>query len=105
MSNPEEKENVAEEGEVKPEEEEVDEPVDLELQEKMKHLTIDDKIFESEDKGKKEKVDDSAKKGKKSKGVDFMDYANKNNIKLNIQYEQDKFIDKKKKMYPNNQGI
>ena len=70
-------------------EEEVEEPVDEELQKEMKGLKIEDADFTSEPKtqkhGKKSKNPEE-KKGKK-KGQDFLDFANKNNIEINIEYE------------------
>lgn len=95
MSTPaEETKEQVENVEQQPEEVEAEEPVDLELQKEMKKATIDEKMFEEDDSKKKEEKE--GKKAKKAKGVDFLDYANKNNIQINIQYEQDKFADRKK---------
>ena len=73
-----------------PEEEvEEEEPVDVELQKQMKNLKFDDSAFTKKtDNKKKEKKEE--KKSKKSKGQDFLDYASKNNIQINIEYEEDK---------------
>jgi hypothetical protein len=52
----------------------------------MKKVTIDESIFsqgETKDKSKS----GSKKVSKKKKGEDFIDYANKNGIEVNIQYE------------------
>jgi hypothetical protein len=70
-------------------EEEVEEPVDEELQKEMKGLKIEDADFTSEPKTKKhnkKSKNPEEKKGKK-KGQDFLDFANKNNIEINIEYE------------------
>ena len=72
------------------EKEEEEEPVDVELQKEMKGLKIQDSDFSNEPKAKK-----SGKKSKK-KGQDFIDYANKNNIQINIEYEENKYQLKKK---------
>ncbi|MCQ2817738.1 MAG: hypothetical protein MJ252_10780 [archaeon] len=102
MSKPEEEQVPAEgEAEANAEEQEVEEPVDLELQQKMKNLTLDEKMFGEDEKNKKEKGEDSNKKSKKAKGQDFLDYANKNNIQIDIQYEQDKANPQKKKGFGN----
>ena len=80
------------------EEKEEEEPVDLELQKEMKGLKIKESDFQNEPKTKK-----SGKKSKnpedkkiKKKGQDFIDYANKNNIQINIEYEENKYQLKKK---------
>ena len=79
------------------EEEEEEEPVDLELQKEMKGLTISDKDFEKDPKVKKPQKKQKEPKEKKSKkkGQDFLDYANKNNIQINIEYEENKYQLKK----------
>ena len=81
------------------EQEEEEEPVDLELQKEMKGLKINESDFTNEPKVKK-----STKKSKniedkkvKKKGQDFLDYANKNNIQINIEYEENKYQLKKKR--------
>ena len=54
----------------------------------MKKVTVDDSIFSQKD--LKEKGKSAGKKStqnKKKKGEDFLDYANKNGIELNLQYE------------------
>lgn len=79
------------------EKEEEEEPVDLELQKEMKGIKINDSDFSNKPKGKKQhkkSKNPEEKKGKK-KGQDFLDYANKNNIQINIQYEENKFQSKK----------
>ncbi len=85
---------------------EEEEPVDEELQKQMKDVKIDDSVFSGEHKkGDKKKHD---KKNSKKKGIDFMEYASKNNIQVNIEYEEDKFEknknyhDNKNKNYNNN---
>lgn len=91
--NPETEENP--EGPEEGEEEE--EPVDLELQKEMKGIKINDSDFGNKPKGKKphkKAKNPEDKKGKK-KGQDFLDYANKNNIQINIQYEENIFQSKK----------
>ena len=56
-------------------------------------------------KGHTHTVVEGAKKGeniiksKKNKGQDFLDYASKNNIQINIEYEEDKIQEKRKKYY------
>ena len=80
------------------EEKEEEEPVDLELQKEMKGLKIVDSDFTNEPKTKKlnkKSKNQEDKKGKK-KGQDFLDYANKNNIQINIEYEENKYQLKKK---------
>lgn len=79
------------------EKEEEEEPVDLELQKEMKGIKINDSDFGNKPKAKKQhkkSKNPEDKKGKK-KGQDFLDYANKNNIQINIQYEENKFQSKK----------
>ena len=85
-----------------PEEEvEEEEPVDIELQKKMKDLKFDDSAFTKKtDTKKKEKKEE--KKSKKNKGQDFLDYASKNNIQINIEYEEDKIQEKRKQFYDKN---
>ena len=63
----------------------------------MKGLTISDSDFKKEPKTKKSQKkpkDPTAKKNKK-KGQDFLDYANQNNIQINLEYEENKFQLKK----------
>ena len=81
-------------------ENEEEEKVDEELQKEMKKVKIDDSIFSDKEnqnlKEKKEKEKEKEeKKIQKKKGIDFMDYANENNIPINIQYEEDKYPRKK----------
>ena len=85
-----------------PEEEvEEEEPVDVELQKQMKNLKFDDSAFTKKtDNKKKEKKEE--KKSKKSKGQDFLDYASKNNIQINIEYEEDKIQEKRKQFNEKN---
>lgn len=87
------------------EEEEEEEPVDLELQKEMKGLTISDKDFVKEPKTKKpqKKQKEPAEKKSKKKGQDFLDYANKNNIQINFEYEENKY-QLKKTEDPKNSG-
>ena len=97
-----EPQEVKEEGQNQPEEEvEEEEPVDVELQKQMKNLKFDDSAFtKKEDQKPKEKKEESnQKKSKKNKGQDFLDYASKNNIQINIEYEEDKIQEKRKKYY------
>ena len=93
-----EKEQNPDNAENPEEEKEEEEPVDLELQKEMKGLKIKESDFQNEPKTKK-----SGKKSKnpedkkiKKKGQDFIDYANKNNIQINIEYEENKYQLKKK---------
>ena len=85
-----------------PEEEvEEEEPVDVELQKQMKNLKFDDSAFTKKtDTKKKEKKEE--KKSKKNKGQDFLDYASKNNIQINIEYEEDKIQEKRKQFNEKN---
>ena len=80
------------------EEKEEEEPVDLELQKEMKGIKIQDSDFTSEPKAKKpsKKLKNPEEKKNKKKGLDFLDYANKNNIQINIEYEENKYQLKKK---------
>ena len=80
------------------EQEEEEEPVDLELQKEMKSLKISDSDFANEPKKKKsnKKPKNPEEKKAKKKGQDFLDYANKNNIQINIEYEENKYQLKKK---------
>ena len=89
-------ENVNQEEEVEKEEEE-EEPVDLELQKEMKGLKISDSDFIKEPKTKKsqKKPKDPTIKKSKKKGLDLFDYANQNNIEINLEYEENKFQLKK----------
>ena len=79
------------------EEEEEEEPVDLELQKEMKGLKISDSDFVKEPKTKKtqKKPKDPKVKKNKKKGQDFLDYANQNNIQINLEYEENKYLLKK----------
>ena len=92
--NPENQENP----ENPEEEKEEEEPVDLELQKEMKGIKISDSDFTNEPKAKKpyKKMKNPEEKKVKKKGQDFLDYANKNNIQINIQYEENKYQLKKK---------
>ena len=78
-------------------EEEEEEPIDLELQKEMKGLKISDSDFKKEPKVKKtqKKPKDPTIKKNKKKGQDFLDYANKNNIQINFEYEENKYQLKK----------
>ena len=91
-----ENENVNQEEEAEKEEEE-EEPVDLELQKEMKGLKISDSDFIKEPKTKKsqKKPKDQTIKKSKKKGLDLFDYANQNNIEINLEYEENKFQLKK----------
>jgi len=93
------------------EEQEEEEPVDIELQKEIKGLKIDYSDFDGEPKAKKpnKKSKNIDEKKNKKKDQDFFDYANKNNIKINLEYEENKFQSKKqddknteKKVYKNN---
>ncbi len=76
--------------EIKPElENEEEEPVDEELQKQIKEVKIDNSVFSGSQKKDKKKKHD--KKNSKKKGIDFMEYANKNNIQVNLEYEEDKY--------------
>ena len=76
---------------------EEEEKIDEELQKEMRNIKIDDSIFSNkEKKNSKEKKEKDDKKNQKKKGIDFIDYANENNIQINIQYEEDKYPIKKK---------
>ena len=79
------------------EEKEEEEPVDLELQKEMKGLKINDSDFTNQPKTKKpyKKSKNHEDKKSKKKGQDFLDYANKNNIEINLEYEENKFQNKK----------
>ena len=74
-----------------------EEPVDLELQKEMKGLKISDSDFIKEPKTKKsqKKPKDPTIKKSKKKGLDLFDYANQNNIEINLEYEENKFQLKK----------
>ena len=80
------------------EKEEEEEPVDLELQKEMKGIKIVDSDFNNEPKSKKQnkKLKNPEDKKNKKKGQDFLDYANKNNIQISIEYEENKYQLKKK---------
>jgi len=69
----------------------------------MKNVKIDDDIFgESKIAGdKKDKSKSNKAKSKKNKGEDFLDYATKNGIELNLVYE-DKVNAKEEKRHVNN---
>ena len=72
--------------------EEEEEKVDEELQKEIKKVKIDDSVFTRQDKKNcKEKKEKDEKKNQKKKGIDFMDYANQNNIQIKFQYEEDKY--------------
>ena len=79
------------------EEKEEEEPVDLELQKEMKGLKITDSDFMKEPKTKKtqKKPKEPKIKKNKKKGQDFLDYANQNNIQINLEYEENKYQLKK----------
>ena len=81
------------------EEVEEEEPVDVELQKQMKNLKFDDSAFVKKDSDNKKKEKKEDKKNKKNKGQDFLDYASKNNIQINIEYEEDKIQEKRKKYF------
>ena len=78
--------------------EEEEEPVDLELQKEMKGLKIEESDFTNKQKTKKptKRQKNPEEKKSKKKGQDFLDYANKNNIQINIEYEENKYQLKKK---------
>ena len=78
--------------------EEEEEPVDIELQKEMKGLKIEESDFANNPKTKKttKKHKNPEDKKSKKKGQDFLDYANKNNIQINIEYEENKYQLKKK---------
>lgn len=63
----------------------------------MKGLKISDSDFVKEPKAKKtqKKPKDPTVKKNKKKGQDFLDYANKNNIQINFEYEENKYQLKK----------
>jgi hypothetical protein len=70
-------------------EDEEEEPVDEELQKAMKNVNIDEGIFGVQQKKENSNVDKSKPKtSKKKKGQDFLDFANKNGIQLNFEYEE-----------------
>lgn len=77
------------------EENEEEEVVDVELQKEMKGLRINENDFAKKEKNKKNKKKDKEEKKGKKKGQDFLDYANKNNIQINIEYEENKYQLKK----------
>ncbi len=94
IQNPEENAENPEE-----EKEEEEEPVDVELQKEMKGIKIVDSDFSNEPKNKKKpfkKAKNPEEKKNKKKGQDFLDYANKNNIQINIEYEANKYQPKKR---------
>lgn len=107
MASTEDKKEIPEneENNENPEEqkEEEEEPVDLELQKEMKGIKIVDSDFSNEPKGKKQnkKLKNPEDKKNKKKGQDFLDYANKNNIQINIEYEENKYQLKKKRRTKN----
>lgn len=101
MADTEDKKEIQEneENNENPEEQkEEEEPVDLELQKEMKGIKIVDSDFSNEPKTKKQnkKLKNPEDKKNKKKGQDFLDYANKNNIQINIEYEENKYQLKKK---------
>lgn len=54
----------------------------------MKGVKLDDNIFTSKDKANEaQSSQKQGKKQKKNRGEDFLDYANKNGIQLNLEYE------------------
>ena len=65
----------------------------------MKNLKFDDSAFVKKDSDNKKKEKKEDKKNKKNKGQDFLDYASKNNIQINIEYEEDKIQEKRKKYF------
>ena len=91
----EQKENPEVENQENPEEEkeEEEEPVDVELQKEMKGLKISDSDFANKPNTKKpiKKSKNPDDKKAKKKGQDFVDYANKNNIQINLEYEENKY--------------
>ena len=95
----EQKENLEGENQENPEEEkeEEEEPVDIELQKEMKGLKISDSDFTNKPNTKKtnKKFKNPDDKKTKKKGQDFLDYANKNNIQINLEYEENKYQFKK----------
>ena len=100
-TNEEEQKDIEGQNEVEenPEEqkEEEEEPVDLELQKEMKGIKIDDSDFANDTKTKKsnKKIKNLVDKKQNKKGQDFLEYANKNNIEINIEYEENKYQLKK----------
>ena len=64
----------------------------------MKGLKIEESDFDKQTKAKKsgKKPKNQEEKKVKKKGQDFIDYANKNNIQINIEYEENKYQLKKK---------
>ena len=89
-------EEKAEENQPKENEEnEEEDVVDVELQKEMKGLRINESDFAKKEKNKKNKKKDKEEKKGKKKGQDFLDYANKNNIQINIEYEENKYQLKK----------
>jgi hypothetical protein len=102
MASTEDKKEIPEneENNENPEEqkEEEEEQVDLELQKEMKGIKIVDSDFSNAPKAKKQnkKLKNPEDKKNKKKGQDFLDYANKNNIQINIEYEENKYQLKKK---------
>ena len=95
----EQKENTEGENQENQEEEkeEEEEPVDIELQKEMKGLKISDSDFANKPNTKKtnKKLKNPDDKKTKKKGQDFLDYANKNNIQINLEYEENKYQFKK----------
>ena len=108
----EQKENPeAGENQENPEEdkEEEEEPVDIELQKEMKGLKISDSDFNepnanSNTKKTNKKSKNPEDKKSKKKGQDFLDYANKNNIKINLEYEENKYQKKEDQKFGDKNG-
>merc|ERR1712170_327609 len=71
------------------------EAVDIELQKAMQNVKVDDDMYRDDSKNvKREKQD---KKSKKNRGEDFHDYAKKNDIQLNLEYEDKLNVKSEKK--------
>ena len=98
MATTEDQKDIPDKAENPEEEKEEEEPVDIELQKEMKGLKIQDSDFSNEPKIKKygKKSKNPEDKKAKKKGQDFIDFANKNNIQINIEYEENKYQLKKK---------
>ena len=89
------------------EKEEEEEPVDIELQKEMKGLKISDSDFTNKPNTKKKtnkKLKNQDDKKSKKKGQDFLDYANKNNIKINLEYEENKYQKKNDQKFGDKNG-
>ncbi len=70
--------------------------MDPELQEAMRNVKLDEGIFSQGESKEKGKSGGKKVNNKKKKGEDFLDYANKNGIELNLQYEDKALRDEKK---------